>query len=439
PELLSPETFSLVNYHEAENVLADYQALVDEAERVRSELPEDAKDAFFESVVDPAKAYEIVAELYVTVAKNHLYAEQGRASTNDMADKAEALFKADQQLSDYFNHTLAGGKWDHMMDQTHIGYTTWQQPATNVMPKVVRIDNPASAELGVAVEGSTTAWPRPPWPTALAHAALPDIDAFDHPSRYIEVFNRGRTPFTFRATASDPWIVVDPPGGQVDHDLRVLVSVDWSKAPQGNTPARVTIDGPPGQSVPIAFTIVNPADITTDTLDGFMETDHCVSIEAEHYTTKVDSYSSHWFRIPNYGRTLSAMTIRSTTSPPTGSPRLEYRMYLTDSGGATLSAFIAPTLAFAPGHGLRFGYSVDDQPAQSVDSLHYLGASGWEESVKNSIRIVDVPIRIDQPGYHVLKFWMVDPGVVLEKLTVDFGGVRPSFLGPPESYRHVVN
>src|ERR1019366_1400859 len=306
-------TFSLLDYNEADNVLADYAAVIDAAGKIQDQLPQDARDAVFQFLIDPAKAYKNVAELYITVGKNHLYAAHGRASTNDLADQAAALFKSDQELSDYYNHKLLGGKWNHMMDQTHIGYTSWQQPRKNVMPKVVRIEVPKDAKLGVAIEGSAAAWPGDK-----AKAILPDIDAFNRQSRYIDIFNRGQTPFKFTAVASDPWIVISQSGGLIDHDQRLLVSVDWSKAPStGSLPGSVAITGPGGESVDVTFMVVNPSGISPGTLDGFVETDRCVSIEAEHYTAKVDSESSRWIRIKDYGRTLSAMTNSSLTEQPT--------------------------------------------------------------------------------------------------------------------------
>jgi hypothetical protein len=69
------------------------------------------------------------------------------------------LFKKDQDLSDYYNKVLAGGKWNHMMDQPHIGYTGWAPPNRNIMPKVTELTLPDTADFGVAVDGSTSAWP----------------------------------------------------------------------------------------------------------------------------------------------------------------------------------------------------------------------------------------------------------------------------------------
>jgi Gylcosyl hydrolase family 115 C-terminal domain len=41
--------------------------------------------------------------------------------------------------------------------------------------------------------------------------------------------------------------------------------------------------------------------------------------------------------------------------------------------------------------------------------------------------------KISQPGKHIVKYWVVSPGVVLQKLVLDFGGLEPSYLGPPET------
>jgi len=60
----------------------------------------------------------------------------------------------------------------------------------------------------------------------------------------------------------------------------------------------------------------------------------------------------------------------------------------------------------------------------------------WETSVKDSVRKAKSTHALAEPGYHTLKFWMVDPGVVLQKLVVNLGGEKPSYLGPPESYHH---
>ena len=86
------------------------------------------RDAFYELVLYPTKASALVTELYITAGKNRLYAMQGRASTNDLAAKVRTLFQADAELSAEYNHKLAGGKWNHMMDQTHSATPRGSEP-----------------------------------------------------------------------------------------------------------------------------------------------------------------------------------------------------------------------------------------------------------------------------------------------------------------------
>ena len=438
PELLDPNTFSLMNYQEADKVLADWKSITAKAEEIYQKLPESKRDAFFELVLYPTKACEQVNELYITTAKNRLYAGQGRASANDFAAQARALFKADTDLSAYYNHTLANGRWNHMMDQTHIGYTYWQQPPTNIIPEVAEIQIPTHAEMGVAIEGSTSSWPN-----ATNQPILPEFDVFNQPRHYIDVFNKGQTPFDFSATPNSPWIVLSTTNGTIEKENRLWVSVNWNKAPQGSINGFVKIIGAGGESVAVKVNVFNPPEPTRDSLKGFVEADGYVSIEAGHYTKKTDAGLVRWEEIPDYGRTLSAMTIFPVTTPsvtpPGNSPCLEYKMDLFHSGKVDVTTVIAPTLNFVPGRGLRFALSFDDQPPQIVTAVpeDFNAGDGnrdWEKTVEDGVRKIESTFTLTNSGYHTLKFWMADPGVVLEKLVVNLGGVKPSYFSPPESH-----
>ncbi len=117
-------------------------------------------------------------------------------------------------------------------------------------------------------------------------------------------------------------------------------------------------------------------------------------------------------------------------------------MHLWEPGEVTVRAYLSPTLNFGAGQGLRYAVSFDDEPPQIVN-IHADGSSNgqtdgnraWEQSVSENIKILATKHRIGRPGPHVLKFWMVDSGVVLQKLVVETGEVKPRYLGPPESFR----
>ncbi|HYM93740.1 MAG TPA: glycosyl hydrolase 115 family protein, partial [Chitinophagaceae bacterium] len=146
PELLDANTYSLTNYNEWERVMSEWKGLFNKALKIDRELPDEYKDAFFELVLHPIEASENLHALYLAAAKNKWYADQKNTKANAYADTVKLLFAKDSALSYYYNHVIVGGKWDHMMDQTHIGYTYWQQPPVNRMPKVQYVTDTASSE-----------------------------------------------------------------------------------------------------------------------------------------------------------------------------------------------------------------------------------------------------------------------------------------------------
>jgi hypothetical protein len=409
-------------------------------------MPAAYRDAYYELVLHPVQASANLNALYVTAARNRQYAMQGRAATNDLADSTRKLFDRDAEISRYYNRELARGKWSHMMDQTHIGYTYWQEPARNVMPRVDVIQVPVPAELGVAWEGQPVfggPGQGPPGASGRTRElAFPEFDPYNKPSYALDLFNRGQTPFDYRVQTGQPWVLVSSPTGRIDKEKRLWLSVDWSRAPVGTSRVPVTVsDGAAGgRNFVIQAVVKNPSSPKPAELTGFVESNGYVAMEAEHYSRAIAPAPIQWLRIPDLGRTLSGMTAIPVTAasraPGGDGARLEYRLFLFDSGAVTVRVHVSPTLNFSGRkEGLRYAVSFDDDAPQMVDIAADTGVKAWGELVGDNVSLTTSKHHLARPGEHVLKFWLVDPGVVLQKLVVDAGGMKPSYLGPPESFR----
>lgn len=421
PELLSPETYSLINFREFETVVGAYNELLSQAEEVNQSLAEEYKSTFFQLVFYPVAASANLNELYYTVAKNRWYAEQGRSLTNDLAEEAKAMFEKDQQLSDRY-HGIGSGKWNHMMSQTHIGYTYWQQPEEQVMPETEKINLPEESEMGVSIEGSRE-W----WPESESDAVLPVFDSENDQEYYIEVFNRGMEPFHFDLSSLDSFIEFSEKSGTIDSQNRIYVSINWDEIAPGKFESAFSVQGS-NETVTVSLKLVK----SEKEMNGRFPNDGFISFEASDYVKAIGNDPAGWLEIPQLGRTKSGMTPVPVTSPPmkplqNDGLRLEYQVFLPDSGDVRVRAYFSPTLNFHNDEGLKFAISFDDQKPQRIN-LHE--DFNWATAVSNNC-IIKTSAHSLTSGSHTLKFWAVDPGVVLQKLVVITGHEKESCLGAP--------
>ena len=115
-ELVDERTYSVINYNEAEAVLDEWKILEKDAQRVHDALPEAVQPAFFQMILHPARGGRILHEIYITSAKNKLYALQKRNAANHLIDRARELLDADADLTGEWDDML-DGKWIHMLDR----------------------------------------------------------------------------------------------------------------------------------------------------------------------------------------------------------------------------------------------------------------------------------------------------------------------------------
>lgn len=166
----------------------------------------------------------------------------------------------------------------------------------------------------------------------------------------------------------------------------------------------------------------------------FAEENGYVSIEAENFARINNSDRIHWEVIPDFGKTKSGITTFPQNAYPKSDENiyLEYDINFKSKGEFEVQLLLAPTLNFNHNKGLRYEISFDGGKPETVNfNGHYRGELGkWQsEHIIKSV----TKHQISQPGKHTLRFRVLEPGIVLEKILIDTGGLKPSYLGAPQS------
>ena len=436
PELLDAATWSLLHDDEADRVIGEWDALEQRVMALAPRIAASHRDAWVQLVEYPVLASANLNRLYVAAARNRLYAAQGRASANRWADEARRLFAHDAGLQRRYEHEVADGKWRHMMSQVRIGYTHWQQPERNVMPALSRVDVPGRGVTGVAVEGDARGWPQP-----ADSPRLPPLDPVGAASRAVVVYNRGAQPVGFTAKSSQPWLRVTPAQAEVEDAQPLELAVDWDSLPEGEHEAVIAIRGADRTEVYVQVPVRKPS--AHPGARGFVEGDGVIAIEAAHHARAVAPAGGQWQVIPNLGRTRSGVTAWPATgaslTPGGDGARLEYPLVVDAGGEVEVRVALAPTLDLRNRGGLRYGVSIGEESPQVV-TMRLDPTPGdpdfrsWERAVIDNVHVATSRHRV-AAGANTLKLWLVDPGLVFERVEVVTRPRPRGTLGPVESGR----
>ncbi|KFE99794.1 hypothetical protein IX39_03800 [Chryseobacterium formosense] len=138
-EMMNHKTYNLQS-GEFLQVRDSYLALETRALRQFLILDEAYKDTYKQIVLHPVRAMANLYDMYYAVAMNHKLADEKDLKANYWADYTDECFARDAEYTKDYNLNISGGKWNHMMDQTHIGYKSWDEPKEgNIKPTVYRI------------------------------------------------------------------------------------------------------------------------------------------------------------------------------------------------------------------------------------------------------------------------------------------------------------
>jgi hypothetical protein len=176
----------------------------------------------------------------------------------------------------------------------------------------------------------------------------------------------------------------------------------------------------------------------------FVEKNHRVVMEAAHASASVPGRDARWQKITGLGYNGEAVsvfpaTVAVRTEPEmilAESPCLHYKINFQNAGDWRVTVRALPTFSVETGKPQRYAIAFDDAAPQIISLPFSMSETDrrWQEGVLCNATLTSSVHSIAQPGLHTLKIWMVDPGIVLDTIFAENGGVTDwGYAGPPET------
>jgi hypothetical protein len=269
---------------------------------------------------------------------------------------------------------------------------------------------------------------------------LPAFNRYVQERRFIDIFSRGQDSQEWSAKTSAPWIELSDDGGLLsDASERIWVTVNYDKAPVGQD-INGHIEITSGEQRYLVDVSVFNQELNAPS-GAYIETNGVISIPASQYNQKQDAKGVSWRSVTSLGRSGSAMLLEpmhgwyvedlSQVRPQ--SPVLEYDVVVVEGGKAEVIVEAVPAFPLDVSRQLRCAISVGDEDPQWITfNMGNPGPQPWQNNVLES-RMAGTGELDLAPGKYRLKLWGIDPSVSVDRIVIDFGGLKPSYVGPSQT------
>lgn len=428
--------FSLWNYgDEASDRIEAYKQLEAGAAALYDAMPDEDKAAFYQLYLYPIRGASLMNQKILYAYKSREYAKFGRTSANRYAELSGQAFEKIKAETEYYNKTLSGGKWDGVMDWRHHDRLVFHGMETgSVKPR-------PGQDFMVMIEGQDKPTPPADVSTDNPRNALPELTCIKNRDGYdkvfIDLFTRGTDPVDWTLASDAAWLKASSAGGSLTEEIRLQISIDCRNAPTGRRNQTLTIAGG-DRTYKITVPVFVPQQMPEQ--DSFVQKNGLIAIPASLFDKKgLGDSAPHWESVMGLGRSFGAIALFPTTMEPvrdpakitSDAPAAHYRLHVYKPGKARLILQALPTHEITENHRLVAAVSVDGGKPVIVEFEQGNDEhnEAWRRNALRNYMEGAVEMEFSE-GPHSLVLYGMDPSVAVDRILIDFGGLKPCNYGP---------